>query len=55
VTAAPVAVAALLGFILGSLFGVHVSVRVVQWASKHPQDFSADIEAILERQRREER
>ena len=46
---------ALLGFILGALFGVHVAVRFLQWVRNQPQDFSADIEAILERQRREER
>lgn len=48
----PVLVGALLGFILGSIFGVSVAVRFLEWARHQPSsDFSADVDELIRRQR----
>lgn len=49
---APVLVGALLGFILGAVFGVGVACRFLEWAHKQPAStFSGDVDEILRRQR----
>jgi hypothetical protein len=47
----PVLVGALLGFILGSIFGVGVAVRFLEWARANPETLSDSVDELIRRER----